>query len=43
MVLIDAPCTNDRLSLNVSENNIFTRNRTQERSDLPKKQSELLA
>lgn len=41
-VLVDAPCTNDRKSLNSNENNIFSRSRNDERAVLPKKQIELL-
>lgn len=41
-VLVDVPCTNDRKSLNVEDNNIFSRKRIDERTELPEKQSELL-
>lgn len=41
-VLVDAPCTNDRESLFRENNNMFSRARTEERSDIPKKQADLL-
>lgn len=41
-VLVDAPCTNDRLSLNENNNNIFSMSRYNERSEIPKKQADLL-
>lgn len=41
-VLVDAPCTTDRLSLSVDENNIFSVNMTTERLNLPILQTKLL-
>lgn len=41
-VLVDVPCTNDRDSLFNMGNNIFSRQRTEERLELPKIQAELL-
>lgn len=41
-VLVDVPCTNDRHSLFVNENNIFSHVRVNERIGLPMKQLDLL-
>ncbi|OQV16238.1 5-methylcytosine rRNA methyltransferase NSUN4 [Hypsibius exemplaris] len=41
-ILVDAPCTNDRVSLTVEENNMFTSRRAGERNRLPEQQLELL-
>lgn len=41
-VLVDVPCTNDRHSLHNEENNIFSKARSEERSNIQKKQTELL-
>lgn len=41
-VLVDVPCTNDRHSLFNDDNNIFSRHRSEERSNISKKQAELL-
>lgn len=41
-ILVDVPCTNDRLSLRENENNIFSSSRIKERLKLPVLQSELL-
>ena len=41
-VLVDVPCTNDRKSLNIEDNNIFSRKRIDERTEIPEKQAELL-
>ena len=41
-VLVDAPCTNDRHSLFQIENNIFSKIRKDERSELPNIQSTIL-
>jgi 16S rRNA C967 or C1407 C5-methylase (RsmB/RsmF family) len=41
-ILVDAPCTNDRHSLYTDTNNIFSKMRTDERTALCKKQTELL-
>jgi 16S rRNA C967 or C1407 C5-methylase (RsmB/RsmF family) len=41
-VLVDVPCTNDRLSLFMDKNNVFSRARTEERSELPQLQAALL-
>lgn len=42
-VLVDVPCTNDRHSLHKEENNIFSKARSDERANIQKKQTELLA
>ncbi|XP_061549959.1 5-methylcytosine rRNA methyltransferase NSUN4 [Phycodurus eques] len=41
-VLVDVPCTTDRHSLMEDENNIFSKNRTGERRQLPQLQLQLL-
>ncbi|XP_016412043.1 5-cytosine rRNA methyltransferase NSUN4 isoform X2 [Sinocyclocheilus rhinocerous] len=41
-VLVDVPCTTDRHSAMVEENNIFKRSRTKERQKLPLLQTQLL-
>ncbi|XP_041848670.1 5-methylcytosine rRNA methyltransferase NSUN4 [Melanotaenia boesemani] len=41
-VLVDVPCTTDRLSLIEDDNNIFNKNRVGERRRLPQQQLELL-
>lgn len=41
-VLVDVPCTNDRHSLVVSENNIFSKRRIYEREEIPNIQKQLL-
>ncbi|XP_038078207.1 5-methylcytosine rRNA methyltransferase NSUN4-like [Patiria miniata] len=41
-VLVDVPCTTDRLSVTNNDNSIFAVSRTNERWELPKLQSELL-
>ncbi|KAI2805928.1 5-methylcytosine rRNA methyltransferase nsun4, partial [Blomia tropicalis] len=41
-ILVDAPCTNDRHSLYNGENNIFSKNRINERVQLPNRQLNLL-
>lgn len=41
-VLVDVPCTTDRVSMNEDENNIFRPDRIKERLKLPEMQSELL-
>lgn len=42
-ILVDVPCTTDRHSLNVDDNNIFKGGRIKERLRLPELQSEILA
>lgn len=42
-ILVDAPCTNDRLSLHENENNIFKGNKIKQRIQLPETQSAILA
>lgn len=41
-MLLDAPCTSDRLSANQDDNNIFATDKTTERLDLPQKQTKML-
>ncbi|CAG9788580.1 unnamed protein product [Diatraea saccharalis] len=41
-VLVDVPCTTDRISMNENENNIFRPDRIKERLRLPELQSQLL-
>uniref|UniRef100_A0A0N5B146 NOL1/NOP2/Sun domain family member 4 n=1 Tax=Syphacia muris TaxID=451379 RepID=A0A0N5B146_9BILA len=41
-VLVDAPCTTDRLSVSTDENNIFSLGMTNERLNLPELQTKLL-
>ncbi|XP_051554758.1 5-methylcytosine rRNA methyltransferase NSUN4 [Myxocyprinus asiaticus] len=41
-VLVDVPCTTDRHSVMVEENNLFKRSRTKERQQLPLLQTQLL-
>lgn len=41
-ILVDAPCTNDRVSVNEDENNFFSSNRVKERLKLPEIQAALL-
>ncbi|XP_022238016.1 LOW QUALITY PROTEIN: 5-methylcytosine rRNA methyltransferase NSUN4-like [Limulus polyphemus] len=41
-VLVDVPCTNDRLSVNKNDNNIFKPTRLKERIELPHKQTNIL-
>lgn len=41
-ILVDVPCTNDRHSLFINENNIFSHSRIKERIGLPMKQLDLL-
>lgn len=41
-ILIDVPCSNDRVSAASLENNIFKRSRTQERLSLPRNQCDIL-
>ncbi|KAJ0059045.1 hypothetical protein NL108_007278, partial [Boleophthalmus pectinirostris] len=41
-VLVDVPCTTDRLSVTEEDNNIFSKSRTGERKRLPQLQTELL-
>ncbi|RNA26192.1 5-methylcytosine rRNA methyltransferase NSUN4 isoform X1 [Brachionus plicatilis] len=41
-VLVDVPCTNDRHSLHIDVNNIFSKARSEERATIQKKQTELL-
>ncbi|KAL7646272.1 UNVERIFIED_CONTAM: hypothetical protein RMT77_003181 [Armadillidium vulgare] len=41
-VLVDAPCLNDRLSLQEPDNNIFKTNRAKERLQLPETQADLI-
>ncbi|XP_063829385.1 5-methylcytosine rRNA methyltransferase nsun-4 [Ostrinia nubilalis] len=41
-VLVDVPCTTDRLSVNEDENNVFRPDRVRERLKLPEMQSQLL-
>ncbi|KAL0870984.1 hypothetical protein ABMA27_004802 [Loxostege sticticalis] len=41
-VLVDVPCTTDRLSVNEDENNVFRPDRIKERLRLPELQSQLL-
>lgn len=41
-ILVDAPCSNDRTSAEVMENNIFKRARTEERLRLPTNQCDML-
>ncbi|KAI6225024.1 SAM-MT-RSMB-NOP domain-containing protein [Aphelenchoides besseyi] len=41
-VLVDVPCTTDRLSVNQDEQNIFAINTTQDRVNLPQLQTKLL-
>lgn len=42
-ILVDVPCTTDRHSLHVDDNNIFKGGRVKERLRLPEMQSEILA
>ena len=41
-ILVDVPCTNDRHSLYISDNNIFAKKRIDERINLPWRQMEIL-
>lgn len=41
-ILVDVPCSNDRKSVEVLENNIFKRARTEERLSLPSTQCDIL-
>lgn len=41
-ILVDAPCTNDRHSLYVNDNNIFAPKRINERINMPAKQMDIL-
>ncbi|XP_076337663.1 5-methylcytosine rRNA methyltransferase l(2)10685 isoform X2 [Tachypleus tridentatus] len=41
-VLVDVPCTNDRLSVSKNDNNIFKPTRLKERTELPHKQMNIL-
>lgn len=41
-VLLDVPCSNDRVSVTVNESSLFNHNRLKERLALPDKQTELL-
>ncbi len=41
-VLVDVPCTNDRVSLFQDKNNIFSKYRVDERTEIPKLQAQLL-
>lgn len=41
-VLVDAPCTTDRISVNQDEGNVFSLAMTQERLNLPQLQTRLL-
>ncbi|XKL61271.1 hypothetical protein PGB90_008328 [Kerria lacca] len=41
-ILVDVPCTNDRISVNVNENNYFSSNRVKERLHLPELQCNIL-
>lgn len=41
-VLVDVPCTNDRASLFKDNNNIFSKYRVEERTQLPQLQAKLL-
>lgn len=41
-ILVDVPCSNDRNSVEVLENNIFKRARTEERLQLPSVQTDIL-
>lgn len=41
-ILVDVPCTNDRISVENNENNIFSIGRSQERLKLPQDQMEML-
>ncbi|XP_075233973.1 5-methylcytosine rRNA methyltransferase l(2)10685 isoform X2 [Lycorma delicatula] len=42
-ILVDVPCTNDRLSVNKNDNNIFKKTRLKERFRLPELQADLLS
>ena len=41
-VLVDVPCTNDRASLFKDKNNIFSKYRVDERTEIPQTQANLL-
>ena len=41
-IIVDVPCSNDRTSADVTENNLFKRTRTEERLALPTIQSDIL-
>jgi 16S rRNA C967 or C1407 C5-methylase (RsmB/RsmF family) len=41
-ILLDVPCTNDRVSANIDDNNMFKGTRLKERVKLPEEQSEML-
>lgn len=41
-ILVDVPCSNDRTSVETLDNNIFKRTRTEERLELPTKQTAIL-
>ena len=41
-VLVDVPCTNDRASLFQDKNNIFSKYRVEERTEIPQTQTKLL-
>lgn len=41
-ILVDVPCTNDRLSVRENENNWFKSSRTKERIQLPEVQAQIL-
>jgi hypothetical protein len=41
-ILVDVPCTTDRLSLHENDNNIFKPGRLKERLQIPEIQAELL-
>lgn len=42
-ILVDVPCTNDRLSVAENDNNWFKGSRTRERLQLPEIQAAILA
>lgn len=41
-ILVDVPCTTDRISCTEDENNLFTSRRTGERNRLPQLQMDIL-
>lgn len=42
-ILLDVPCTNDRHSVNVDDNNYFKSSRIKERIQLPKEQCDMVS
>ena len=41
-ILVDVPCTNDRVSVTDEDNNMFTSRRSGERNSLPQRQMDIL-